>query len=230
MIEQAEQWKLDKWGKFSASEEWKLMAKGTMDKKTLTIPMFSEGGMTYIGEVAREAYTLYNEEDNGESFAMRNGKAKEHISFGWLINKVLKTDVLTYYGNLNPIFQLYTADSGTSPDSVAWKDYAAGIASFGAELKNPTAKVHMEYLMTIKDQQDLKAKCLNYYTQVQKAMMTFKTDLWLWCSHNEYFPEKDRMLIIEVKADKNFQNDLDARIAAATKEKYKIIEQLKNRA
>ena len=112
---------------------------------------------------------------------------------------------------------------------VAWKDEANKIASFGCELKNPSSAVHMEYLLTIKDSQDLKKESIEYYTQCQFAMMTFKTDLWHWCSHNEYFRGNDRMLIIEVPADKNFQADLEVKLGMAIKKKNEFIEQLKNR-
>lgn len=221
-------WKEAKFGKFSASEEDVLLTPGFYDKKTGITPMFGLGALTYIEETAVDAYTIYSEEDNPETFEMKMGKAKEGLSFAWLLHQ-LGRDVLDYYGTLNPFFHLYTPDSGTSPDSVAWKDYEAKIAYFGAELKNPSRLVHAQYLRTIKDQYDLKTKKRKFYTQVQKAMMTFKCDLWLWCTHNEYFRGKDRMLIIEVKEDRNFQNELDARIAAATKLKYEFIEQLKNR-
>ncbi len=228
-VDPRQAWLEKKWGRFSASEEGQLTVMGPADKKTGVRPFFGDGAVTYIREVARQAYTMFNdEEDQGMSFQMKMGIAKEHISFAYL-QKMLGRDVLTYYGNLNPLFELYTEDSGTSPDSVAWKDELNKIVSFGAELKNPSGKIHMHYLETVRTWEDLKKESIKFYTQCQKAMMTFKTDLWLWCSHNEYFPAKDRMLIIEIPADKAFQADLDIRIEMATKEKYKVMENLKNR-
>lgn len=231
-LEQRDEWKFLKWGKFSASLEFNLMTPGKFDKETKTTSIFSEGGLTYIRKTAREAFTIFNEEDQPETFAMKMGKAKESISFQYLEKVLGRRDVLTYYGGLNPLFEPYAPykdDSGTSPDSVAWKDEGARIASFGAELKNPNGDTHADYLEFIKDHHDLKRYSSMYYTQVQKAMSTFQCDMWLWCSHNEYFPPAQRMLIIEVPANKNFQNELDARLDSAIKKKYEHIEIWKSR-
>jgi len=227
-IDPVEAWLEKKWGKFSGSEIWKLTIGGKEDKKTGTKSLFGDGAMSYIKKIAVQAYTLFNLDDNPETFQMKLGKAREHISAAYY-QKLISFGGIMYYGGLNPLFEPYTADSGCSPDIVVWKDYKARIASWGAELKNPSSAVHMEYLLTIKDAMDLKRESIEYYSQCQFAMMTFKTDLWHWCSHNEYFPDKSRMLLIEVPQDKNFQNDLDARIEKATKLKYEFIEKLKNR-
>jgi hypothetical protein len=226
-IDQAQVWRELKWGKFSASEEWKLTFGGKADKLTGLKPLFGDGAETYIKKVARQAFTMYNDEDQPMTYAMKLGVAKEPISFAELIRQ-LGVNNLTYYGGNNPRFDLFTNDSGTSPDAVAWADEAVGKAMYGAELKNPSGDVHMHYLLNIKDNATLKEHSIEYFTQVQKAMLTYGCDMWMWCSHNEFFPPKHKLLIVEIKADKNFQNELEARIDAATKEKYKFIEQLKS--
>lgn len=214
-----EAWKRAKWGRFSASQIFHLMVPGKKDE------IFSTGGITYIEQVAREGYTLFNEEENAESFHMRMGKVREPASFARL-RQILGFDGLEYYGGDNPVFDLYTEDSGVSPDCKAI--LPDGTVSFGAELKNPTGKVHMSYLRNIKDQNDLKKVSEEYYAQVQKAILTYRCDFWLWTSHNEFFPFKDQMHIIEVKADRQYQDNMSIRIKIATKKKYEIIEELKS--
>jgi hypothetical protein len=231
-IESDQKWKELKWGMFSASLEFNLLSPGKYDKTTGTTPIFGDGAISYIRRVARQAFTLYNTEDEMETYAMKQGKAKESESFSELCRQLGRNDVLTYYGGLNALFVPYAPykdDSGTSPDSVAWLDESARIASFGAELKNPSGDVHANYIEYVRDQQDLKKYSLMYFTQVQKAMMTFNCDTWLWCSHNEYFPSKQRLHIVEVVADKNFQNELEARIGMAVQKKHELIEIWKSR-
>lgn len=217
-----EAWKVKKWGKFSASE---IDVLSVQPKNGV----FSDGAMTYIEDVAREAYTIFNDDDNVETYAMKKGKMKESQSYGHYRRLMGDFAGLEYFGGGNPYFEQYCADSGASPDCVAWINKAEKIASFGAELKNPNAKTHWEYLRTIKDQIDLKMSNRKYYGQVQFNMMTFKVDLWHWCSYNEYFPFKDQMLILEVKADKVYQSNLAIRLKMAVKKKWELIEEMKSR-
>jgi hypothetical protein len=213
-----EKWLLDKWGCFSASEMHKLLSKGVGE-------MFGKGAKTYIEEVAIEAYTMFNMDENVETYAMKMGKIREAESFYYYI-KLLGIQFMEYYGGDNPVFKKYCEDSGCSPDSLAKK--ADGTASFGAEFKNNQRKQHFTDLRTINEADDLKKEHIDDYTQCQFSMMCYKTDLWHWCSYNEYFPEKDKMLIIEVKEDKSFQDNLIVRLAMAKKIKYRIIEQRNN--
>lgn len=217
-----EAWKMAKWGMFSASE---------ID--VLAVPaksgVFSSGAETYIEDVAREAYTLYNDDDNVETWAMKKGKMKEGQSFSHYRRLIGDLSSLEYFGGGNPYFEKYCADSGSSPDCVAWINKDEKKASFGSELKNPNAKTHWGYWKTIKDQFDLKMVERKHYGQCQFNMITFKTDLWHWCSYNEYFPFKHQMLIIEVKADKGYQDNLTIRLKMAVKKKWQLIEEMKNR-
>lgn len=217
-----ELWKREKWGMYSASEIDVLAVPGKAG-------VFSDGANTYIEDVAREAYTLFNDDDNIETWSMRKGKMKEAQSFGHYRRLLGDFDRLEYFGGGNPYFEKYCADSGASPDCLAWIDKPSKKASFGTEFKNPNAKTHWEYLRTIKDQTDLKMANRKYFGQCQFGMMTFKTDLWHWCSYNEYFPFKDQMLIIEVKADKAYQSNLSIRLKMAVKKKWELIEEMKNR-
>lgn len=214
-------WKKEKWGKFSASEidVLAIPGKGTT---------FSDGAETYIEKMAREEYTIFNDEENVETFSMRKGKMKEAQSFGHY-RRLVGFDGLEYFGGSNPYFEKYSQDSGSSPDCLAWIDKEKKTVSFGGELKNPNSKTHWDYLRNVKDQFDLRKINRQYYGQCQFGMMTFKTSLWHWCSYNEYFPFKDQMLIIEVVPDLAYQSALSVRLKMAEKKKWELIEEMKLR-
>lgn len=218
------EWRQQKWGCFSASEAFKLIVPGKGE-------LFSEGGHTYIKRIAREACTLYNEEDRGfKSIAMQNGTAKEPESF-FHLEKLLGFDGLQYMGGGEPEFKFLNPDVGCSPDAIA--PLSDGRISFGCELKNPTGDTHFGYLIDEKDQikdwMDLKQKQIKYYTQIQTSLLCYGCDHWIFASYNEYFQFKDRMLIIEVPRDVNFINNLEVRFAQAVKKKYELVERLMNR-
>jgi hypothetical protein len=217
-----DEWRRCKWGKFSASEIDNLMTLGQRET-------FSAGGIAYIERIAREAYTIFNDSENNETFAMKQGKKKEAEAFQFY-RQLLGRDDFEYYGGGNPYFEHYSNDSGASPDCLLWKDRANKIVSFGAEFKCPTSKIHWDYIRSIKTQFDLKQMNPLYYGQCQFGMMTFKTDLWHWCSYNEYYPIKHRMKIIEIVPDKNYQSNLKIREQMAVKKKYQFLEEIRNAA
>jgi hypothetical protein len=219
-----EKWLQEKWGKFGASDMHKLWSKGKGE-------MFGEGAKTHIKKVARQAYTMFNTCDSVETYAMKMGKVNEPQSFGYLYN-LLGIPNLQYYGSGNPIFlphieNDFKTDTGCSPDSCAiTKDNRI---SFGMEFKNPSGDTHWDYLTDITDQNSLKTVCKDFYTQIQFSMACTGTDLWLWCSYNEYFPEKHKALIIECTPDKEFMGELNERILKAIEKKYELIEEMKNK-
>lgn len=221
--EAEEKWLMQKWGKFGASDMYKLWSKGKGE-------MFGAGAKTLIKKVARQAYTLFNTEDSVETYSMKMGKVNEPQSFGY-VYKLLGIKELEYYGSNNPIFvnhhkNEFKADTGCSPDGAAKRK--DGIISFGVELKNNKGDTHWDSLNEIKTQKDLLAANKDDYTQCQFSMACCNTDLWLWVSYNEYFPEKHKALIIEVTPDEEFMEQLDERIVAAIKKKYELIDEMKN--
>lgn len=219
-IDQKDAWLQLKWGRFSASEIHKLLSKGRGNE------MFGSGAITYIEQVARQAYTLFNDDENAETYAMKMGKAKEAEAFTHY-SRLIGFTGLEYYGESNPIFKEYCPESGCSPDCIAFKP--DGTVSFGAEFKNPASKAHWSYLRNIKDQWDLRKECEEYYAQIQFTLMCYDAELWHFVSYNEYYPFKDRMLIIEVKPDKNYQTNLKIRLDMGKKKKAEFLEEMKNR-
>ena len=216
-----EQWLLKRWGTFSASQIHKILSKGVGE-------MFGAGAKSYIEEVAIESYTMFSMDENVESYAMKMGKVNEAACFGEYA-RLLNLPGMVYYGGSNPVFKEFDKDSGCSPDAVLPIDASnESIISFGAEFKNNQRKQHFKDLRLIADQYDIKKEHIDDYSQCQFSMMCYKVDLWHWVSRNEYFPAKDRMLIIEMKEDKPFQDNLQVRLMMAQKVKRRIIEQRMN--
>lgn len=211
-----EAWRKVKWGKFSASEIHNLMSRGRNE-------MFGEGAWSYIERIAREALTLFNDDENNMTKAMLKGKMKEAEAFGYY-RQVIGILGMEYFGGGNPYFEHYCKDSGASPDCLYRRK---GVVRWGAEFKCPTSKVHWDYVRKIKDQYDLLKVDPLYYGQCQFGMMTFKTDLWHWTSYNEYYPTKWRMHLIEIKPDLSYQSNLKIRIAQAVIEKYKLLNEMR---
>ncbi len=215
-----EAWMLKKWGKLSASDIHLLTEKSTGTK------MFGKGAATYILKVARQECSLFNEEDKIDSHDMRMGKLREQNCFMFYKN-LLGLECLEHYGDHNPIFYEYIPGVGVSADCVAKKP--DGNVSFGAEFKNPSADTHFRYLLELDNQWDLLSESPKYYGQVQHSMMAYKTDLWHWVSYNEYMKKPEQqMIILEVKKDDRYCDNLEIRIASALKIKNKIVEMINN--
>ena len=218
-----EKWLMDKWGMFGASDMHKLLAKGVGTN------MFGVGAMTHIKKIARQAYTLFNTQDNAETYAMKMGKILEPQSFAHVYRLLGVTDI-EYYGSASPIFirhqKEFNKDAGCSPDALYKKEDKV---IFGIELKNPNGDTHWDYLSEISNQKDLEKVCKDHYTQCQFSMACTNSDLWLWCSYNEFYPDKDKALIIEVRPDESFMENLNARVSAAIIKKYELIEERKNK-
>jgi hypothetical protein len=214
------EWLKEKWGCFSASEMFKLLSDGKGE-------MFGVGAKTYIEEVAIEAYTMFNQDENVSTWSMEKGKMKEFESHQYHKNTYLMgLPNIIYCGGGNPVFKKYNEYSGCSPDSII--NRPNGEIMFGAEYKNNGSKQHFRDLRLIDTSKDLLTQHKDDYTQVQFSMMCYGVDLWHWCSYNEYFPENDKMLLIECEQDKQFQDNLDIRLSMAIKIRNRIIEQRMN--
>jgi hypothetical protein len=221
ITESEAQWKLARWGKFTASEMYHL-AIGKKETPKSAAKMFGDGAITYIKKVTTEAYTRFNDRDDVSTKAMRNGNADEPLAYAHLCRLMGLTD-LEYCGPDNKIFQKYCDNSGASPDALGKRP--DGTVYYGAEIKCKTSEVHMDHLFEIGDDEELfRKKMFNFWVQCQFSIMTFKAKYWLFCYYNEFFPFQDAMKIIRVNPDPIFQSDLDLRLKQAIKIKYKIID------
>lgn len=213
-----DQWFVDRWGKFTASEIHKLLSKGRGDE------MFGAGAMTYIKKKAIEKETTFWENPKLEHVkSLLWGKRYEEPAFNHYL-KMTKNVDMRYMGTETPLFLTYNDDSGGSPDGLLGD---GEIIHLGLELKCPQdSGVHWDYL-GLKDQLDLKQYSIEYYSQVQFLLMITKAELFHWVSFDErYIDVKKRMKLIEVKPDKPFQANLDIRIKQATKERDNLIQMI----
>lgn len=213
-----EVWKLKRKGKMTDSQIYKLNSKGAGT-------MFGKGALTFIQEIACDAYTAF-EDRNVQTYAMMMGKVNEPEAFAFY-SKLIGFTGLEYFGGGNPMFKEYGEHGGGSPDVLALKP--DGTVSFGCELKCPDRDTHWGYLTEIKDQYDLAKISPQYYGQVQGLIRTFSCDVFNWMSYNSYFPIKDRGHLIEIKKDRNWHNEMEIRWAMACKMKVELIEQMQNR-
>lgn len=217
------EWAKQRWGKFTGSKISRLMGKG-----------FD----TYVNEVACERYCEYEHSDFEGTWEMREGKKKEPEAFSFH-KKILMnltpfqngTLTLDYYGDNNPYFKEWDEPKfkgycGVSPDSIAFKKemkpYLVG------EYKCPKRNTHMFYMKNLTESIDLKLHEPDYYGQIQFNLLVWNAEIAHFCSYNEYFPDDQKMKILEIFPDKNYQRELKIKLTAGIEKVNAIIEELKS--
>ncbi len=213
-----DQWLLERRGKFTASQIFKLFSKPSDIKKR---QMFGTGAWTYIEERAMERLTdLYERGSLEEVEALRHGKYMEGQAYRYYVEKS-GNHSMRWFGDENPLYLTYNRDSGGSPDGLMGE---SDIIHRGLELKCPMKPaIHWKY-MKMKDQYDLKAGAFHYYCQCQFLMMITKSPVWDFASFDERFrKEEHKMKIIQLTPDKILQAELDIRIAQAVIERDLIV-------
>lgn len=194
MFEQLQQWELDRLGKFTASEIWKLMEKGRSS-------FFGKGAETYIRQKAAEILTL--EKVSGgriNTNALEWGNAHEYEAVKELEKKGYKVE---YYGGANPKFFEYSPFSGGSPDGI--------IEDAVLEIKCPyNSAEHIQHLM-IGSADELLDYAPEYYWQITANMVFTNRTKGMFVSYDPRFAddylvlhtmsfdldEKDKDLLIE---------------------------------
>lgn len=212
-------WLLQRRGKFTASEAWKLL-KGEKGE------LFGKGALTYIEEKAIELCTEIYEQpklDNLDNFL--HGKRYEYPAYEFYVKHTRDTS-MRYLGVENPIFLTYGKDAGGSPDCI--KGNGIKVLS-GLEIKCPKSpKVHWQYHQ-LKDGWDLKDRVFAHYVQCQVLMMATESPVWNWISFDERYKEvRKRGKLIEVKAEKKFQDNMEIIFLQAAAERDKMIDKFLN--
>jgi hypothetical protein len=218
-----DQWHEMRWGKFTASENHKLLTANGAN-------MFGAGAMTYIREKALQKSTrMWERPELDEVKSLLHGKMYEYPAWEAGV-KATGYASLIYLGEENPLFLEYEplkGESGGSPDSVSLTDSAD--VDIVAEIKCPKNPMyHFERLKWV-SQWDIKEGYHSCYTQIQNLLMITGAGLGLFISYDERMlrPEK-RIKVIDVLPDKKFQDNLDLRLRMAVKEKNRIYEEYMN--
>lgn len=233
-MDKAEQWLLEKRGKFSASLSSKLLSKGANGE------MFGAGAWTYIRDTATDMVTKVWDMGKGSIGdhlePMLHGKVHEYPAYVEYIKESRNYNV-KYFGDEHPVFiphPDFPDEFGCSPDGGEITD--EGTIPVGLEIKCPINSIlHMERLKW-KDQWDVFEKYASCYAQIQSSLMCTGADEWHFVSYDErQIIKKARIKIIPVYPDKKYQDNLRIRIKQGIIEKYKILsdflgEEVRNRA
>jgi hypothetical protein len=218
-----DQWFMARWSKFTASENYKLLAGNGAS-------MFGSGAMSYIKTKALECcIQMWERPEVEEVKALLHGKMYEYPAFKAMVEATGYED-LAYLGTETPLFLEYEPlpkDSGGSPDCIRLTQDAK--VDLLAEIKCPKNPMYHFERLKWKDQWDIKENYISCYSQIQNLLMITGAGLALFASYDErQVNHSKKIKIIEVKPDKKFQDNLDLRLRMAVKEKYKILDEYLN--
>lgn len=231
-----DEWLIQRRGKFTSSEEWKLLPTIKQSKDVL----WSGTALTYIESRAIELCTKYSQRPELEEVeALRHGKVYELPAAERYFQET-KNYSMTYLGDENPTFipcKTIVGESGGSPDIANIVDDTKGSVKidYGSEIKCPVNTAYHFRRLKWVSQWDIKENALPYYAQIQDLIRITGAFGWDFISFDERQLSKSKQIkIIEVKPDRKFIDNLELRIHLAIKEKYKILSdhmgaELKNR-
>ncbi len=218
-----DQWHLQRWSRFTASENYKLLVGNGKD-------MFGGGAYTYIKEKVLQMTThFWDRPELDEVKALLHGKMYEYPAYKATVQATGYNNLI-YLGEDTPLFLEYeplAKDSGGSPDSLALNSDAT--VDIVAEFKCPkNPMLHFERLKW-DSQWDIKENYMSCYCQIQNLMMITNARLGLFVSFDDrQIRHEKKAKIIEVMPDKKFQDNLDLRLRMAIKEKYRIYDEYMN--
>jgi hypothetical protein len=213
-----DEWHKRRWTRFTASENYKLLVPGSGS-------MFGTGAITYIEQKALEMTTkMWERPELEETKSILYGRAHEYPAYVEY-KKVTRNDDIIYFGDETPMFYPYkplAEESGGTPDCASVTN--EGIIFHGAEIKCPKNPINHFRRLKWKDQWDVKTEYIQCYTQCQFLMMCTGAEQWDFVSYDDrQIVRAKKIKIIEIKPDKNFQNNMEVRLRQAIKEKYRII-------
>jgi hypothetical protein len=135
---------------------------------------------------------------------------------------------MTYLGDESPTFipcKKIIGESGGTPDvaNIVLNGDDATIDA-GCELKNPINPAYHFRRLTWRTMWDVKEGYPSCYAQIQDLLRLTGASTWDFVSHDvRQLSRAKQILIIEVKPDRKFIDNLELRIELAVKEKYKIL-------
>jgi hypothetical protein len=218
-----DQWHLQRWSKFTSSENYKLLPPSG-------VQMFSAGAYTYIKEKVLQMTTnIWERPKLDEVEACLHGKSNEYPAYKATVVATGYSNLI-YLGEEKPLFLEYeplSGESGGSPDAISLTESAT--VDIVAEIKCPHNSMNHFNRLLWKDQWDVKERYIQAYCQIQHLLMITNAGLGLFVSYDDRQKRVDKKCkIIEVLPDKKFQDNLDIRLRMAIKEKYRIYNEYMN--
>jgi hypothetical protein len=216
-----DEWLIKRREKFTSSEVFKLLRNSKQGKDEL----WSATANTYINDKVIEVMTVYYERPELEEVeSLLHGKINQYPAYERYIEET-KNYSMTYLGDETPLFypsKDMPDESGGSPDIVNITE--GGTIDFLSEIKNPSNPSYHFKRLDWTTQWDVKEGYLQAYTQIQDLIS--KTG-----AHGADFisfdkrqrSKKEQIVIIPIKPDLKFIDNLEMRIQLAVKEKYKIL-------
>lgn len=223
-IEGVDKWFSQRWGKFTASELYKLLPAGDKGK------LLSAGAYTYIKQKAMEMTTrMWERPALEEVKSLLHGKAHEYPAYEAYVNHT-KNYSMRYLGTETPLFledEQLKGESGGSPDVI--NITSSNEIDAGAELKCPINPLYHFERLKWKTQWDVKEGYILCYTQIQKLLGISGAKIWQFVSYDDrQISKKNKQVIIDVYPDKKFQDNLYFRTVKAIEEKYRILDEHMN--
>lgn len=218
--EAKEKWFQQRWSKFTASENYKLL---TNDKKG---NVFGADAWNYIEEKAMQMCTVMWEKPSLEGVeSLLYGGMYEYPAYQEYVRRT-GYDMI-YLGSENPLFlddDELIGESGGSPDTIMMNKNLEIIRM--AEIKCPKNPMNHFRRIKWKDQWDVKENYIQAYSQIQNLLKISKAPVCDFVSFDERMKNPAlKIKIIPVYPDKKFQDNLHLRIVKAVEEKHKIIKQ-----
>lgn len=211
-----EAWLKERWGKFTASEMYRLMTNGK------TKDGLSVGAMTYVREKVAEVLIPFQtglDSASHLSTAMEWGKDHELEAIAAFETA---TGIRVNHNGEDQQFILSDCGNwGGTPDGITF--------DAGLEVKCPESKTHLLYLSVV-DAETLKETEAKYYWQIQACMALTGKSHWHFVSYDPRFYAEHLRLhhcVIE-----RVQEDIDlmlSRIEQAVEKRNEFVERLERR-
>ncbi len=213
IFEQLQAWQIERLGKITASEFWKIMVKGKAKDQ-----YFGDTANKYIKLKVAEILTC--EPNNGgraNMSAMEWGNSNEYeanVKFQEFTGLEVE-----YFGVYNPKFFNYTNFSGGSPDGLT-NDAVV-------EYKCPfNSAEHFEHFL-FSDQEDCKSYKPEYYWQIMANMVfTGRSKGFLVSFDPRYAKQDHRLKIVNFKLTDEIKETIIERIGEAEKQMKLSIEMM----
>jgi len=202
MEQRSEEWFESRRGKFTASEIFKICKpKG-----------FGDTGITYVKEKVGEHFGSFKPQASAKSLQWgidNEPIAKEYFKFN-------------YFEDIEEIgFLELDNNSGCSPDGFVIGEKA------GIEIKCPENPANHVTHLLLKDQNDLKKECENYYWQIQMCLFVTQFDCWYFISFDPRCNGAEKMKVLKVFPEPKDQELLRNRIKEAVELKREMIKTIK---